>query len=808
MADLVAETVARLRAGTADALLDAGSADLIRRLRTSAFWLGDAGELIVDTGISRALLALHAARYQLLLQQGAVAALDEVGELAETATLTSGGNPEAGAALLATMLTGGRWQALNDLVTDVFQSWLRSGSPALLAVAVALTRSLSGTVPPGDPDAEIVHNNLGGMMAMAATAEDDGRLLDEAIEWLSRNGPTGRSTRLANLADALLKRHDRTRSAVDLNRALEYAARATDTVPPDDPDPGHQRTVLGLALLAAGRLDEATDELARALAVTDPGADQYAARCSNLGLARIERFDRTGVRGDLDAAISLGHQALEVAADGDRNRPTMLINLSGRLLRRHEIGRAPGDLREALRTAKEATDGPPAGEPERRAALVALALARQRRFEVEGDVADATDAVHRLEEALTTAPEGTDEEARLRSTLGLMLRGRFEATGDRRDLDRAVLEATAAVTRTNTDGPERHRRAGQLAGILQSRFQVTSAASDAAQVISQYTRILDDLAPPHPDRFGFLVNRGLAQLGIWQLSVDAEALRAAITDLTAALDEATVAGVADRAAAWSNLSGALRFAWESGRDPEALPSAVRAARQAVGLLRRPSHLINLSAALQEEFLRTKEPEALTEATDAAREALERLPVGHPDRVEALVNVGNTRRLRFDATGEPRAAADAVLAYRRAATAPIGVVAARLRGARGWGRLEVHRQVVRDRPRWSSARAAYTVAVGLLPQLAWTGLGRTDRELLLAAQTGLATEAAAVAITDNRAHTGVSWLEAGRAVLFGQMLAERSDPPELDRLRAVDADLADRISANRAALRALPPHDLR
>jgi hypothetical protein len=40
------------------------------------------------------------------------------------------------------------------------------------------------------------------------------------------------------------------------------------------------------------------------------------------------------------------------------------------------------------------------------------------------------------------------------------------------------------------------------------------------------------------------------------------------------------------------------------------------------------------------------------------------------------------------------------------------------------------------------------------------------------------------------------------VLFAQALAEHTDPPELVRLRDVVADLADRVMANRARVRAL------
>lgn len=405
------------------------------------------------------------------------------------------------------------------------------------------------------------------------------------------------------------------------------------------------------------------------------------------------------------------------------------------------------------------------------------------------------------------AEPGTDERARIRSTLSIALRGRFEATGQEADLNRSVAEGTAAVADTLVGRPEHTRRAGQLAGTLQARFLHTSGVSDAVAAIDVYAGILDELATNHPDRFGYLVNRGLARLGLWQVRGDDGALASAIDDLRSAVRAPGTAGPADRPAAWSNLCGALRNGWERDHDPALLDEAVEAGRTAVGLLAaerlsRPGHLINLAAALQEQFLRTRSGAALDEAEEVSGEALRRLPTTHPDRAEALTNLGNTLRLRFDATGEARAAAGAVIAYRRAARSTAGVVAARLRGAVGWGRLEMRRQAGRPVPRWARASTAYAAAIDLLALVAWPGLGRADREHLLAAQTGLAADAAAVAVADGRPDVALTRLEAGRAVLLAQALAEHTDPPELVRLRAVAAELGDRVAANRARLRAL------
>jgi hypothetical protein len=115
---------------------------------------------------------------------------------------------------------------------------------------------------------------------------------------LAQDGPAGNSTRLATLADALLKRHDRTREAVDVAAAVERARGAVAATPPGDPDPGFQHMVLGLALLAAEEHDEAVAALRRAVDATDPGHPEYAARWSNLGLAYSERHGRAGERPD------------------------------------------------------------------------------------------------------------------------------------------------------------------------------------------------------------------------------------------------------------------------------------------------------------------------------------------------------------------------------------------------------------------------------------------------------------------------------------------------------------------------------
>lgn len=802
--DDLTDTVRRLRAGTGAALLGADADALVVRLHAAAFRLDPEDRLLVSTGAARAVLVLRWSRHVLLSAAGDDGgALSELADLVDTAVLLGGGRAEAGAAILCELVDG-RPAAVNDLVVELYLLWRGGGERVVLDVTVVVARTAVRNLPVAYGPAEIVRSNVGGLLATAAVAVDDGELLDEAIALLDADGPLGSSTRLATLADALLKRHDRTNQEDDVDRALAAARAGVAAIPDDDPDPGFQRTVLGLALLAAGRHDDAVAALADAVAATAPEQPELVARTSDLGLAHSERYARNGAAADLDAAITAALGAVDAAGDAHPDRAALLVNLSHRLLRRHELGGDAADLDGALASAT-AAEAAARDAPTLRGALVALALARQRRFARTGRIADADAAIDLLEEALDAAEAGTDEHARIRSTLGIARRSRFEATGDRAELDRAVEDGAAAVDETRPGSPEHIRRSGQLAGTWQARFQYTSAASDAAAAEQAFTDVLRALPADHPDRFGYLVNRGLARLGSWQVLGDPDDLDAAVEDLDAA--QSAAPGPLDRAAAASNLCGALRHGWEHHRDRALLARAVDAGRTAVALVpaddaSRPGYLVNLAAALQEEFLRTGSAPVLDEALALAREAVHRLPAGHLDRAEALTNLGNTLRQRFDATGDARAAAAGVVAYRRAARSVTGPVAARLRGALGWGRLEMRRRAGRPDPRLRSADAAYEMASYLLPRLAWAGLERTDREHLLAGQTGLASDAAAVALAARRTGEAVTRLEEGRAVLFSQALAERDDPPELERIRAVAPELAERIETNRRRVRAL------
>ena len=92
--------------------------------------------------------------------------------------------------------------------------------------------------------------------------------------------------------------------------------------------------------------------------------------------------------------------------------------------------------------------------------------------------------------------------------------------------------------------------------------------------------------------------------------------------------------------------------------------------------------------------------------------------------------------------------------------------------------------------------AYSVAIGLLPQLAWIGLSLARRYGELLHGADVVREAAAAALDSGRPETAVEWLEQGRSIVWGELFQLRSSHDELS---STYPDHAHRLRELSAAL---------
>lgn len=143
------------------------------------------------------------------------------------------------------------------------------------------------------------------------------------------------------------------------------------------------------------------------MATTPEAGLERSARVGNLAIALSQRWRRDGAladRSDLDRAISLTETSPALMENGNPERATRLVSLSGFLRWRHDHGSNPADLEAALRVASEALAGTADGHPNRATRLAGLA----NLLEVRGTPADQirSIALHRDAWALVTGTAG------------------------------------------------------------------------------------------------------------------------------------------------------------------------------------------------------------------------------------------------------------------------------------------------------------------------------------------------------------------------------------------------------------------
>lgn len=204
---------------------------------------------------------------------------------------------------------------------------------------------------------------------------------------------------------------------------------------------------------------------------------------------------------------------------------------------------------------------------------------------------------------------------------------------------------------------------------------------------------------------------------------------------------------------------------------------------------RPSYLAVLGGGLTVTSAiasdRRQAIEVLREAIEALREATRATPTDDPHLASRLASLGDAFAARLRHTGTKRDRNAAIAAYTKAASQELAQPSERIRAARAAADLV---------PDAASGRAAdfLEAAVRLLPDLAPRALPRGDQQHQIREFAGLASDAAAFTLADERgtasarAARALSLLEAGRAVLLTQLLGTRDDLTDLRRRHPVTA----------------------
>ncbi|MGW4905027.1 CHAT domain-containing protein [Streptomyces sp. NPDC004270] len=695
-------------------------------------------------------------------------------------------------------------------VWTVQQALVSSPNPTLLARLTDLQRRIAAAIPPGDSEQADTLSNLS--VLLKASFDESGELadLEAAVEaaQLAVASATPRhqhwSFMLSNLSGVLRERFVYTGTADDLDTAIEtgrLALQAARSAVERAGGLNNLATALKTRFTENGilpDLDEAIEAFQEASDLSTEERDRAGIQ-HNLGIAWKDRYDSTGVLDDLEHAIQNCRIAVEIAIQDHPGRSMFLSGLASTLLAQFQCTGETACLNHSINTYREALEILPPGHRTRGLRLTGLGQALLARYRHSGDksILDAAVDMNRAA-AQETVPQQAEFNAVL-NNLAISLWQRFEHSGHMVDLNEAIVVSRTSAQGTVDGHVDRPTRLSNAGLMLWTRFKHTGALSDLDAAIELTHDAVEATPPGHSTLARLLSNLGAVLMQRYERNGDPRDLDEVIRRKRQVLS-ITDAGSLDRPRFLANLCAALHARFEHRRLLKDLDGAVEAGRDAIDSVpsnhpERPRYLSALGAVLAVRSNEAGSTADLDDAVAACQTALDLTPAEHPERAKYLLNLGAALRSRYERTDSQKDFDHALAA---------GLEVARADEIRPSMRIQAAQATASFTREVDPALSAdlFAGAVRLLPKVADHRLGRGDRQHAISEWSGLAGDAAALALASregtpaDRAVQALQLLETGRGVLQSQALDMRSDLAEL---RECHPDLAQRFEALRDEL---------
>ncbi|KAG6371295.1 TPR-like protein [Boletus reticuloceps] len=674
--------------------------------------------------------------------------------------------------------------------------------------AISTHRDAVHLTPDGHPDRPSRLNNLG--ISFITRFERLGELsdLEDAISThndavvLIPDGHPHKPGMLNNLGKSLITRFSRLGELRDLEDAISTHRDAVHLTPDGHPHKPSRLNNLGISFRARferiGELSDIEDAISThrdAIHLTPDGHPDKPSRLNNLGLSFRACFERLGELRDLEDAILTHRDAVRLTPDGHPDKPSRLSNLGISFIIRFERLGELSDLKDAILTHRDAVHLTPDGHPDKPSRLNSLGNSFITRFERLGELSDLEDAISTHRDAVALIPRGHPHKPSMLNNFGKSFITRFERLGELRDLEDAISTHRDAVCLTPDGHPDKPSCLNSLGNSYITRFLRLGELSDLEDAISTHKDAVHLTPDGHPDRPSRLSNLGISFRARFLRLGELSDLEDAISTHRDAV-HLTPDGHPDKPSRLNSLGISFRARFEHLGELRDLEDAILTHNDAVVLIPhghpdKPSRLNNLGISFRARFERLGELSDLEDAISTHRDAVVLIPHGHPHKPGMLNNLGNCFKARFESLREPSDLKVAISLYSHAASVPIGPISVRFRASRNW-------ILCARRIRHPSLLRAHSIAINLLPQLAWIGLSLTHRYAELKRGVDVVREAAAAALDSGFPELAVEWLEQGRSIVWGELLQLRGSyeqlssahPDHARRLRELSAALDD------------------
>jgi len=542
---------------------------------------------------------------------------------------------------------------------------------------------------------------------------------------------------------------------------------------------------------APADLDRAVELVRQAAAAALPGHPRYGWVQMTLARTLTLHAAETGDASGLDDAVEAGLRSLEGSASRRRDVPERQTVLAIALKTRYDLTGNDRDLADSIVHIRAAENGQLRDKGDRVTVAANYALSYMAIFQRYGRLADLDSAIENL--AMVASSPGAASRRQL-VNLSYALRLRHRALGRHEDIDAAIRAARQAAGSGLFSSPE---VAATLSDALAARSRSAGEPGDLDESIV-LGGLAADLAPDGGSRRGALLSLGQLLTIRYEDHGNPADIEQAVDNLRAALAEVSQRDPG-RVAYLDSLGHALWARYEGGAgSPEDVAESVRLLEAAVAGTpddhrEADARRGNLAAALWTRFGITHDPRDLDAAIDHGEKALDAPASTQADQTGLLLNLGIAHKTRFDDRGDLQDALRAITLWRQATRLPDIRAGMRIGSARNWGELAMRTGDL------ETAVAGYGAAIQMLPEVAWRGLSTAGQHWILASWRGLASEAAAAALSAGQAGKAVEMAETGRSVSWGHALARHVS---LDDLRGCAPELADRITRVRDAMASL------
>ncbi|KAI0083728.1 CHAT domain-containing protein [Irpex rosettiformis] len=531
-----------------------------------------------------------------------------------------------------------------------------------------------------------------------------------------------------------------------------------------------------------------------AMGATEDEHPEKVAIINNLGMVLNTRFECVGEHQDLEEAILLRQLADALTADDSPDKPYRLSNLAASIFSRFKREGRADDLEKSVGLWTHAVELVPDSHVRKPGLLNNLGSSHQTRFEQLGELGDLEGAIALHARAVGLTPDGHPDKPYWLNNSGNSHLTRFEQLGKLEDLESAIALHARAAELTPDGHPGKPSMLNNSGSSLSTRFERLGLLEDLESTIKLYAHAAELTPDGHPSMPGRLNNLASSLVHRYERTRGSEDLENAITLQFQAVD-LTPDGHPDKPSYLNNLGTKLQKKFEQLGSLDDLDKVITYQTDAVSLAPEGHHdksrwLYNLSNSLRERFNEAGNVPDLEKAIRCSTNSVELLPKNHAARAPRLRLLGG---LFVSRLCSPHAQADdatrAMDAYLEAMQHQNSHPLERLRASNQYAALLSEFLHLFTTPPRLALLDAYKYALGLVPRCIWLGSnvrGRyASKELPVIGV--VVNSAVTAAISAGEYGLALEWLEAGRAVVWSQVLQLRTP---LDDLRRRHPQLAD------------------